>query len=334
MQNIIDLLKRLNYFELIADQDKYEQFIQSLTVEQLKNLIVTFNAKLRGIQTSNKGTIDNDFMSIGTAISPSKDIRDSILKKLLDAIKELKINKDRAALTYYVLLSLHMFEDANGRTARLFYDLIIGDTDFNANINWYVHNENDRRETESIFEYNRGLEDIDKICLLSGYKLFEEMKKEGLTVDERIEKKAIQIHGKEIYIPNAIREQLTDYEIKNITMLLKDNDGEYTVGGLTMLVMAMKKGQLEEWINANEESTLLVQSAYPYSSLSISRSQRFVFLVERKREFFDSWTLEDYKDLINVGNSIKEKKTTCTINMFLESESYISENEKQHAIFV
>jgi hypothetical protein len=227
-----------------------------------------------------------------------------------------------------------MFEDANGRTARLFYDLITGNTNFNENINWYVHNENDIRETESIFEYNHGLEDIDKICLLSGYKLFEEMKNEGLVIDERIEKKAIQVYGKEIYIPNEIREQLTDYEIKNITMLLRDNDGEYTVGGLTMLVMAMKKGQLEEWINANEESTLLVQSAYPYSSLATSRSQRFVFLIERKREFFDSWTLKDYKDLIDIGNNIKEKKITCTINMFLESESYISENEKQQAIVV
>ena len=45
MQNIIDLLKRLNYFELIADPDKYEKFIQGLTVEQLKNLIITFIAK-------------------------------------------------------------------------------------------------------------------------------------------------------------------------------------------------------------------------------------------------------------------------------------------------
>jgi len=334
MQSIIDLLEKLNYFELIADSDKYEQFIQNLTVEQFKNLIVTFNAKLRGIQSSHKGTIDHDFMTVGTAVSPSKDIRDSILKKLLDAIKKTHIDKTRATLTYYVLLSLHMFEEANGRTARLFYDLIMGDTNFKENINWYVHNENDRRETESIFEYNRGLEDIDKICLLSGYKLFEEMKEEGLSVDERIERKAIQVYGKEIIIPNGIKEQLTDYEIKNIHFLLKDNDGEYTIGGLTMLVMAIKKGQLEEWITANEESTRMVQEKYPHSRDAMQRSQRFVFALERKRELFNSWTVDDYKDLINVGNGIKEKKITCTINMFLESESYIPEDEKKQAIVV
>lgn len=59
IQNIIKFLSKLGYYEMISSPQKMEEFIQGLTVKQFENILMTFNAKLRGIPISSKGPLND-----------------------------------------------------------------------------------------------------------------------------------------------------------------------------------------------------------------------------------------------------------------------------------
>lgn len=341
LQNIIEFLKRLKYFDIISDEDKYESFIQGLTVDQFTNLLITFNAKLRGIKTSEKGFQEDGFMSVGKWISPSKDVQIIMLERLLNAIKKLDNNKDRATLTYYMLLDLHMFEDGNGRTARLFYDLISGNDDFINNIDWYIHNEEDISQYMGSFELEKNIADITEVNNLIGFSTMKELSETGIDLTKKIGDKSIEVYrGKHVKdnegfpVSDDIKRQLSQEEKDNINFLLLDNYGKYSVGGLTLLIMALKKGQLEEWIKRNDEQTRTLIEVYPNSKDSELRKKRFVFSLAKNPDMFDEWTLEDYRDAVGIAKEIKKKQLSHLIGLFLDSDSYILEESLTYKQYV
>jgi hypothetical protein len=330
LENIINLLQKLNYFDVINKQIEFEKFIQGLNVEQFKNLLITFNAKLRNTPVSEKGFQKDGFMVVGDWVSPSKDVQNKMLEKLLGGLKQLKDNKDRATLTYYMLLDLHMFDDGNGRTARLFYDLISGNIDLKKNINWYIHDDMDISLYKGSFEEARGIEDINQINYFIGLPMLPYLNNNGISIDERIRGRTITTHGKGfvqaysgVPMSDEIKAKLTEEEIQYINNSLFDRSGKYTVGGLTMMLIAIKKGQLDQWIERSNEHIRAYIELYPNSRDIELVKSRFVFSIIKDKDLFDSWTLEDYKEAISIAGGIKERQLSYMIDMFLNPELYV-----------
>ena len=324
---ITRFLTKLGYFDLLNEPQKMNQFIQNLKPEQFKNLLVTFNAMLREIPTKEKQSYQDGKMIVGDWIAPSIEVREQLLPELLKSLKQLETSEEQAALLYYSLLDLHMFSDGNGRTARFFYNLVSGTSNLLDDIDWYIHTDNDQHAYYGSFEEAKGILDVTHLNWYVGQDLMDKIRKYSGELDPRIKGKSIEVYGsgfvqdyQSIPIPEHIKAQLTEEEIYNINTTLLDRSGYYTVGGATMLIMASKKNQLEKWIEANEKNIAMVQELYPRDAEQ--RKKRFVFSFNKNKDLFDDWTLEDYKEVITIGNDLKYTKLTELMNIFTKPQEY------------
>jgi hypothetical protein len=122
---------------------------------------------------------------------------------------------------------------------------------------------------------------------------------------------------------DEIKAKLTEEEIQYINNSLFDRSGKYTVGGLTMMLIAIKKGQLDQWIERSNEHIRAYIELYPNSRDIELVKSRFVFSIIKDKDLFDSWTLEDYKEAISIAGGIKERQLSYMIDMFLNPELYV-----------
>lgn len=329
-------LTKLGYFKTIAVPEKMEIFIQNITLSQFENILCTFNAMLRNISWSKKGTLNNekDRCVVGEWIGPSIGVRNKILPELLNGLKQLKNNSERAALLYYSILDLHMFEDGNGRTARFLYNLINGDIDLANNIDWYIHSEDDEKTYDGTFETEKGLMNIEMVDYCISFLLQEELNQYptamGVLENELSNKSGVcstsglnTIYTNIFPITETVRSQLTENEIVSINTLFFDSAGEYSVGGLIMLIIATRKGQIQKWIEFVEEDIRwllsrgnLTDDAFEYIS------QKFIFCPLIHPEMFEDWTTEDYKEGISIGERLKYLQLNNLIKIFTTPENF------------
>lgn len=324
---ITRFLTKLGYFELINDHQKMNEFIESLTPEQFKNLLVTFNSMLREISTREKSFYQNGKMIVDNWIAPSIEVREQLLPELLESLKQLESNEERAALLYYSLLDLHMFSDGNGRTARFFYNLISGTTNLMDDIDWYIHNKRNNPTYSGNFEITKGIMLVEYLNWYASWGLRANLKNYSIELDPRMKDMSIETYGSGmvqdydcVAIPEDIQSQLTEDEIYNINTILLDRSGYYTVGGITMLIMASKKNQLENWIAENEKNIAMVKEKYPREAPQ--REKRFIFSIGSDEAVFNDWTLDDYKEVIKIGNDLKHAQLKEVMNIFTNHQEY------------
>ena len=251
--NKYELLKQFlnaqGYFELMQDTEKQEEFFQNLTAEEFMHIITTLNKKLRGLETDERCVESN--MTVGDLIAPSASLRNEIIENLIQSLKHLKSPKQRAALIYYNILNLHMFGDGNGRTARLLYDLVTNELGDEV---WYIHEDDKSHNYEGSFEECKGIEDITQINqFANGY--LKRLIAQQLKAYPELSRKSIITAGARVghtfvkdIMPDNISSKLSKEELEAIEGIMSDScEGEYTISGLTMLTVAERKGQLQEW---------------------------------------------------------------------------------------
>jgi len=334
---IVRFLGKLGYFEMINEPQKFDGFIQGLSVDQFSNLLNTFNAMLRNVPTAEKGVHEEDQsrMAVDDWVAPSGVVQQNVIGNLLNGIKQLPDNNDKAALLYYSLLDLHLYSDGNGRTARFFYNLISGDTNIMEDIDWYIHEEDNSSCYQGSFEELKGIANIESVNWYSSYTLPDEINKFSVMVDSSIFDKTIETFNSGqigeyncIPLPESVESSLSQKEVTDLNFILGDSSGCYSVGGMTMLVMAAKKGQLQEWVVKNDESTMKLREFGTEEEIQ-AREQRFVFnLGEKSRDLFSSWTADDCREAIKVGNHFKEAQLNNIINIFVNPNNYVFDSGK------
>lgn len=74
--------------------DRSEYFFQNLTSEQFKSIVIGLNKILRGLGDDEDNL--STAMVVGDLVAPTSDICDRIIDNLVNALKDLNDNKDRA----------------------------------------------------------------------------------------------------------------------------------------------------------------------------------------------------------------------------------------------
>lgn len=315
-KKVEEFLESEGYLDLVRDDEKLENFIQNMTAEKFTDLMINVNKNLRNIE-DDKQCLSAQ-MRVGDLVAPNVDIRDEIIENLVKSLKDLKDNKQRAALVYYTINNLHMFRDGNGRTSRMLFDLLTNELGEEV---WYIHEDNKQAEYSGSFENYKGIEDITKINQFTSNYLGELIKSRLEKYPEISNKNYITAGSRtgKIFVNDVmseiVRKELSEDELTKVENIMEDSFGSnYTISGLAMLTVANQKNELQEWIDydnkCNEE----------YGDLF--NGERFCLRAWSNPPMLKNWTAKDYKDVIEYGNYYKLQQFRILNDLFLNPEKY------------
>lgn len=311
-EELLLYLEEMGYLDIFSDLDRSEYFFQNLTSEQFKSIVIGFNKMLRGLGDDEDNL--STAMVAGDLVAPTSDIWDLIIDNLVNALKDLNDNKDRALLIYYSLINLHMFSDGNGRTARVLYDLICNEL---GNSSYYIHGDKEVHSYNIDFETFKNIPDISYINSLANSNIITSVlpylgEFEECVIDKYVIVGLGNFSFVKDVMPNTISEQLTDEELEKLEITMCDSLGvNYTVSGLSFLCMALKKGQLQDWISLDND--LCQKYGDPFNG------GRLCFRVRKASSLLDEWTADDYRELIDFGNYFKLEQFRATNKLFLDN---------------
>ncbi len=303
-------------------------------IERIKNIINPENKDLNNISSSemlelltklnkclrclDEEEVRVDGMSAGDMVAPTREVQDKVLEYLMNNMKRIKDNKSKAAVVYYTLLNLHMFSDGNGRTSRFMYDLMSGDLN-EVNIAYYFHKDsNCISEEKNQLEDDKGILDISIVNRIPDEILAKQL---DFIPDGMLELypwitvgHTVSSPDTDKIIPEEVLKQLSEQEIRNLDLILSDGYGVYLcTSGLAMLYVIQKKGQLNQWLEHNQDD----------AKQGIAVPGRFNISIYRHPERIANWNVEDFRDVINMGNAIKYAKLKSIIDVFVSPEQYI-----------
>lgn len=305
MDKVKQFLESNNYYNLYENPDLFEQYIQNLTADDVMHIVVSLNKMLRNKENEE---VLSDAMIVGDLTAPTSDIRNDIIQNLLDTIKEIKDNKLRAELVYYTFVDLHMFSDGNGRTSRLLYGLLNGEIESEE---WYIHSD-DSTHNGDFISYKEMLDERDLNYSLN--RMLSQvaepyMRKYPTLLNKNMFKTYSTGMHATTFQPNDIiseevLKQLTTEEQTKIGIVLEDNEGDYSIGGLTMLIVTDENGQLNEWIKRNSNNIEKFLQNEPGDDYSWIRN-RLSFNLIKDKDLLLEWKLEDWEKAIQIGNKLK-----------------------------
>lgn len=321
-EELLLYLEKMGYLDIFSDLDKSEYFFQNLTSEQFKSMVIGLNKKLRGFSDDEECL--STAMVAGDLVAPTSDIWDQIIDNLVNTLKDLNDNKDRALLIYYSLINLHMFSDGNGRTARVLYDLVCNEL---GNINYYIHGDKEAHSYTIDFERFKNIPDISYINSLANSNIITSVlphlgQFEACVIDKYVMVGLGNFSFVNDVLPSTVSEQLTDEELEKLEIIMSDSLGiNYTVSGLSFLCKALKKGQLQDWIFLDND--LCQKYGDPFDG------GRLCFRVRKASSLLDEWTVDDYRDLIDFGNYFKLEQFKSVNKLFLDNSLVLKKDDNK-----
>lgn len=291
--------------------------LDTLTSDELLQMLVKLNKCLRVLDDNEE--VLEEYMEAGNLVSPTKEVQLKTLDYLTQSMPKIQDKKAKATIMYYTLLNLHMFSDGNGRTSRFMFDLINGDLNED-NISFYFHKDSQITASEqNNLEKTKGILDISE-----ANQIPDELLRHQLTFVPKeilLNYSYIMVGStfsskttKEI-IPKAVAEELNSKELADLDKILHDSfGGGLCPSGLAMLYVAQKRGELEKWIDLNNELFGNIPEV----------NGRLNFSVYKKPEMISKWDTENFRELISVGNAIKFARLKCLIDVFVEPEKNIN----------
>lgn len=290
-----------------------------LSKEEMFDLLCKLNRILRGLDETEKVVSDN--MSVGDLVAPTREIQMAIFDYLVQNMKNVPDEKARAAMVYYTLLNLHMFSNGNGRTSRFIYDYIAGDLSED-NISYYFHKKsNYTNHPKNDLENAKNILDIYIVNQIPDEFLSEQL---GFIPQEVLDNFFWITVGHsnrspftDTILPPSVLEKLSQKELEDLDTILKDGYSmKLCPSGLAMLFVAIRKGELSKWITKYNEDLLQ----------GIGMKGRLNFSIYTNPELIADWTLDDFKEIIAIGNKVKYLRLKCVIDIFVSPEKYINKD--------
>lgn len=317
MDKIKQFLESKNYYNMHEQPDLFEKYIQNLTVDDVMKIAISLNRMLRNKE--GEEVIANDMIA-GELTAPTTDIRSDIIKNLLNTLKEMNDNKLRAELVYYTFINLHMFTDGNGRTARMLYGLITGKIE---DEEWYIHSDDSAHEYDGDFSSYIGILGESEMNYYSNRMLSQVAESYKRKYSALLDKNMFKTYSIGLYgasfpmneISEDILKQLTTEEIRNIGIILEDNESDYSIAGLTMLIITDEISQLDEWIKRDSDN---VERCFQKGIGEEWMRQRLSFNLIRDKDLLLKWKVEDWKKVIQIGNKLKLRTFNNMNEMFLK----------------
>ena len=157
----------LSSWEKISkDEEAFNGFWGQLTGPKFKEILAEINRALRGDEIEENEDVFCGLTSAGDLVSPTFEVQDRVLDDLVRYIKSEKDRDKMAKAVYYVVVSLHLFSDGNGRTSRFLYDFCRGNLQESKSCDYFHDKASYRKSpTCSAFEVDEGIYDV---MMLSG----------------------------------------------------------------------------------------------------------------------------------------------------------------------
>ena len=198
--------------ELRQNEEAFDNKIQELNRDGAYKYLMTLNGILRGVGRSERGVRNN--VQVGEHMAPSRKVQGAILNDTTEALKGIKDNHYRAALSYYTVNNLHLFADGNGRTSRAVYE-IFDNPNFNLYSEDFVHKTDSVHESggHEKFEREHGIQSAMTAYQVARSALAVKYARDGI-IDPRIN----EMHSRvEICFDMTPDVYLTDDAEKNLT---------------------------------------------------------------------------------------------------------------------
>lgn len=339
--------------ELIEKASTGENLIKNLTPNTALEILQVIHYRITHSDTNGKSKVA-DISSIRTAesysklrnkehLGPGPGQREDLLNKYLEAIKTVSDKKKRALLAYYAVSNLRFFEDGNGRTSRaIYYALLNGSVKGKGDI--IIHQRDgitDSDKSEPIrkdFYINEDIISIESINELADILLQKELIDKGY-LEKRFSDTRFLVtsnqdmrnggYTMESYYNSPIQTEeneeilrkLKEEKSYDILYALSDSgariDHSSSLSGLALATILQSKGKLRD-----------ITESYPKTY-----GKRFEFTVnfdpqdqgtrekneKMARAIFAGWGLEDYKNLIHIYTSLKQRHNEIIISIFTDN---------------
>lgn len=163
--------------------EETDQFINTLTGDELKEFLIEVNRQVRELKPEEGGIYKGDRMIVAECISPKGEIQERYFDKIVDFLKSVNSKEDMAIGMYYLINYLHLFQDGNGRTSRFVYELMTNSdfTDFDGK---FFRHEKGKSSSRSGFCEQKGIKEIIDAKKYSGYALYQYLSAMGLLPDK------------------------------------------------------------------------------------------------------------------------------------------------------
>lgn len=302
----------------MRDEEKSKSFFDSLSVDDIKRILLYVNSKVRHIPIE-----ENDFfygMSYaGGLVPPNSDIKNRYFEKILVTLKKVKNNRDRGTMLYYLINGLHLFEDGNGRTARAIFQ-ILNDANFSFEDNdTLIH---DKEFDKAIvgpdkFQENCKIVGSSIAELCSNCFLYKSLIEAGILPNtEFYTKKCLLntdvvekgVSDNNIFVSDDVMQSISSSQYHQIQDALANNNCPLgiTTSGMVMLLM-MQNG----FIGELDKYEFLGGYALSFSVGNYSKND---ILSKLKRE--------DYFRIVDIANILKEDMLDMILDFFEHSDNF------------
>ena len=317
----------------IRTDNGLNKFITNLTAEDIKKYLIYINAKVRGISIEKgglfqpegryleDGTYEELYMRFVNLKAPKAEIQNKYFEKIIEILKNVRGRKNKATVLFYLINYLHLFEDGNGRTSRMIYDLIANGKIDEKDKSMYTHAENENIGDRWGFLNERNISDPLLVENCASFFLLRYLIHYNLIHgnNEDISKyAAIQTKiftGSEVYINEQSKKELSAKSVFQIKRALEDNNENFSSAALAMLVILTQKKALKQL------KDYFFGMNCPYDALICignSRDENYKrngqLPIDISKQIFDNWIPEDYLRVIKLVDKLKE----CLLDLIID----------------
>lgn len=326
-----DFLNKTGFLEMRKSDDKFEEWIKKVSYNEFFDYLKRLNGILRSTPIKER-SIDGNGVEISFSINPQEsgisyitppeDKKNELMHKTFEAMKGLD-NNDRALLCYYIIQALHPFNDGNGRTGRLLYELISenGKTITQEGLSNLL--DHDKKGNEG---QGKGRKEFSKEVLEPSqayYLINRELVKQVFGEEFLKEYGKIHYSGQigSGSIPNNLN--ITQEDKKRSEKIIGERDVKsLSFSDITLLKLLKENGKLKDC--QYEIRRKVIEGEV----IDEDVNKRMLGIGEE--EFMSVVTEEDVKRIISISEEIKVKFIETMIDIFQNPESHttkISDND-------
>lgn len=319
-----DFLDKTGFLEMRKSDDKFEEWIQKVSYNEFLYYLKRLNGILRSTPIKER-SIDGNGVEISFSISPQEsgisyitppeDKKNELMHKTFEAMKGLD-NNDRALLCYYIIQALHPFNDGNGRTGRLFYELISedGKTITREELSNLLDHDKKGNEGQGDGrkEFSKEVLEPSKAYYLINRELVKQL------FGEEFSNKYEKIHYTgEIGAGNLPEElDISEDERKRAKKIIGERDvPNFSFATITLLKLLIENGKLNDCRYEIKRKLIKGQGV-------VDEDLDKMALGIREEEFMSVVTEEDVKRMISISEEIKVKFIEMMIEIFKNSENH------------
>lgn len=323
-------MDKIGITESRKDDATFEEDLMKIESSDALRLLDFINGTLTGAKKGERKTLGYGVWGgaeIGGHLSPAPDVQAAAIEETFDAIKnDVKDNRKRAALIYYMVNHLHLFNDGNGRTSRVMYD-VFAKNDFNIAGSQFIHKTDDASELgdRESFARERGLKPNPEVRELTFDLVKKDLKEENLlpigmmnssyTLNLPTGNRSMP----DVYLTEDAKTNLTRSEKRIVSHAFF----EKPIAATSLGMMLKRKSTASRVIRQ--------------STRAFSEGQNVIaFDIENKdatkaAEVFKGWNANDYRAFCTNVKDLQLRQTRKLIDVFKNEDKYVMPNGQTYA---